>query len=83
MVLGGHRLARVGDCVDLDLAPGLRDFDRPSSTDWLTGRGGRDGTRSDRRDGWRDRLDAADCDAGTAILDMFGLRELVESDERA
>ena len=70
-------LTRVGEFAGLDVSRGLRDVDRPSTTDWGKGLPGRDGSRASRRDGWRERLDPDDQARGRAILEAFGLEDLV------
>jgi hypothetical protein len=74
-----RELGRVGSFAALDVGRGLRDFDEPSSTDWLTEVGARDASRDERRDGWRSRVDDDDRDAAEALLAAFGLDRYVES----
>ena len=74
-----EELRRIGRFADLDVEQGLRDFDRPSSTDWATGLGNRDGSRRDRRDGWRERMSPEDRDAGMAVVEAFGLGDHLDS----
>ena len=73
-----EQLRRIGRFAALGVDRGVRDFDRPSSTDWATGLGDRDGSRRNRRDGWRARLAAGDRDAADAVIATFGLGRCVD-----
>ncbi|MFA5882567.1 MAG: sulfotransferase [Acidimicrobiia bacterium] len=69
---------RMGRFTGLDVRRGRREADRPSSTDWT--RSAADGgvTRTDRREGWRQRVDPRDQATAMEIVRVFGLEQYVD-----
>jgi hypothetical protein len=76
-----HELRRIGDFAALDVERGLREFDEPSSTDWLTEVGDRIASRDDRRDGWLSRVGDADRDGALEVVAAFGLDRFLATTE--
>ena len=74
-----HELRRIGGFAALDVERGLREFDDPSSTDWLTEVGDRVASRHDRRNGWRSRVGDADHEAALEVVAAFGLDRFLDA----